>query len=471
MALTNKERMQIKRHPMPTQDPKKRINNFYEVSMGYDPETARREAERCLQCAKPGCVIGCPISNRIPQFVHQIAEGNFAEAAKIIRINNTLPEVCGRVCPQEVQCEGHCVLAKRGEAVAIGNLERFATDWERQHNTREVPEKLPKTGKRVAIVGSGPGGLTAALELTKLGHEATVFEALHKVGGVPLFGIPEYRLPKEILDDTISHYYKAGVIFRTNVVIGKTIMLEELRRDYDAVFIAVGEGYPTFLNVPGEYLNGVCSSNDFLTRVNLMKAFDFPITTTPVYNLKDKTVAVFGGGNTAMDTVRTAMRLGAKRAMIIYRRTEAELPARLEEIHHAKEEGVEFHTLLAPIRFNGDGEGNLVSVSLQVCELGEPDSSGRRRPMPIEGKTKIEFIDSAIIAVGNSANPLFTRSVPELKKGKWDNIEVDKETYATNLEGVYAGGDIVTGASTVCAAMHAAQVAAKSIHAYLTEKE
>ena len=384
--LSNKERMKIQRQVMPEQDELVRRNNFDEVNLGLTEELALLEAQRCIQCPKPTCVEGCPVGVKIGEFVSLVADGKYVEAAAKIKEDNMLPAICGRVCPQEEQCEAKCVVGKKNEPVAIGRLERFAADYEREKIGLGKPELKPKTGRKVAIVGSGPAGLSCAADLIQMGHDVTVFEALHDLGGVLIYGIPEFRLPKEIVKVEINSLKELGVEFKTNSVIGLTDTLDELLEDgYDAAFIAVGAGLPYFLNIEGENLNGVYSSNEFLTRVNLMKAYKFPEYDTPVFNCKEKNVAVFGGGNTAMDAVRTSKRLGAKNAYIIYRRSEVEMPARKEEVHHAKQEGIEFKYLSNPLKFTGDKDGWLKSVELQKMELGEPDASGRRRPIPIKG--------------------------------------------------------------------------------------
>lgn len=461
------QRMKIQRHPIPEQEPLVRARNFKEVNLGYDEKTAMEEADRCLQCPKPACVKGCPVNVKIPEFIQAIADGAFRDAAQTLKIDNALPAVCGRVCPQEEQCEKLCVVGKKGKPVAIGNLERFAADWERENIGVHPPHVAPKTGKKVAIVGGGPAGLSCAGDLISMGHDVTVFEALHTIGGVLVYGIPEFRLPKEIVQKEVDSLMEAGVVFKPNMVIGLSTTIDELLQEYDAVFIGVGAGLPYFLNIPGEHLNGVYASNEYLTRVNLMKAYTFPSADTPMYDVVGKNVAVFGGGNTAMDAVRTALRLGAKKAMIMYRRTEEEMPARKEEVHHAKEEGVEFNTLLAPLEFKGDEQGKLTSVVLQKCELGEPDASGRRKPVPIPGAIVEEPIDVAVVAIGNGSNPIISRTTPDLDVNKWGNITVDEATMKTNKKGVFAGGDIVTGGATVILAMGAGRTAAKAIDEYL----
>ncbi len=465
--MTNKERMSIKRHHMLEQDPNVRNKNFEEVNLGYTEEMAIEEANRCIQCKNPLCIAGCPVSINIPKFIKLISEGNHKEAAAVLKIDNALPAVCGRVCPQEEQCEKVCILAKKGDPVAIGNLERWAADWERKNIGIQIPELKPKTGKKIAIVGGGPAGLSCAGDLIQMGHEVTIFEALHSIGGVLIYGIPEFRLPKEIVHIEIEGLAKMGVKFVTNYVVGLIETIDELLERFDAIFIGVGAGLPYFMNIPGEHLNGVYSSNEFLTRVNLMKAYKFPETDTPMFDVKNKVVAVFGGGNTAMDAVRTSLRLGAKRAMIVYRRTEAEMPARIEEIKHAKEEGVEFYLLAAPLEFLGDEQGWLRAMKLQKMELGEPDASGRRRPVPIEGAVEEISIETAVVAIGNGSNPIINQTTPDLNVNKWGNILVDNNTMKTNKKGVFAGGDIVTGGATVILAMGAGRTAAKAIDEFV----
>ena len=466
--LSNKERMKIQRQAMPEQDGTIRRNNFNEVNLGFTEELAMLEAQRCIQCPKPTCVEGCPVGVKIGEFISMVSDGKFVEAAAKIKEDNMLPAICGRVCPQEEQCEVKCVVGKKNEPVAIGRLERFVADYEREKVGLRKPELKAKTGSKVAIIGSGPAGLSCAADLIQMGHDVTVFEALHELGGVLIYGIPEFRLPKEIVKVEINTLKELGVEFQTNAVIGFTDTLDELLQNgYDAAFIAVGAGLPYFLNIEGENLNGVYSSNEFLTRVNLMKAYRFPEFDTPVFDCKDKNVAVFGGGNTAMDAVRTSKRLGAKNAYIIYRRSEVEMPARKEEVHHAKQEGIEFKFLSNPLKFAGDKDGWLKSVELQKMELGEPDASGRRRPVPIPGSEYSLDIDMAVIAIGNGSNPIIQKTTPDLQFNKWGNIIVDEETMRTSKEGVFAGGDIVTGGATVILAMGAGRKAAKAIDEYL----
>ncbi len=469
--LTKKERMQIPRQPMPEQAPNSRNKNFTEVNLGFTEELAKLEAERCLQCPKPKCIEGCPVGVQIKDFIKLVADGDYLAAASKIKENNVLPAVCGRVCPQEEQCEAKCVTGVKGESVAIGRLERFVADYERTTTGIRQAEIKPKTGKKVAIIGSGPAGLSCAGELVQLGHTVTVFEALHDIGGVLIYGIPEFRLPKEIVKAEVDALEALGVEFKTNSVIGFTDTIDELMsvEGYDAVFIGVGAGLPYFMNLPGENYNGVYSANEFLTRVNLMKAYKFPEYDTPVFDVKGKNVAVFGGGNTAMDAVRTSKRLGAANARIIYRRSEVEMPARIEEVHHAKEEGIEFVMLTNPLEFLGDEAGWLHGVKLQKMELGEPDASGRRRPVAIPGSEYVMPIDMAVIAIGNGSNPIIQKTTPDINFNKWGNITVEEATMKTSKKGVFAGGDIVTGGATVILAMGAGRKAATAIDEYLMQ--
>jgi len=470
--ISNKERMKIPRQKMPEQNPFERRGNFNEVNLGFTEELAKLEALRCIQCPKPACIEGCPVGIKISDFIALVAEGDYIGAAAKIKEDNILPAICGRVCPQEEQCEVKCTVGKKNEPVAIGRLERFVADFERINVGIKTPEIKPKTGKKVAIVGSGPAGLSCSGDLIQMGHDVTVFEALHEIGGVLIYGIPEFRLPKEIVKAEVESLRKLGVDFQTNSVIGFTDTIDELMQNgYNAVFIAVGAGLPYFLNVEGENLNGVYSSNEFLTRVNLMKAYKFPDYDTPVFQCKDKNVAVFGGGNTAMDAVRTSKRLGAKNSYIIYRRSEVEMPARIEEVHHAKEEGIEFILLSNPTKFIGDENGWLKGVELQKMELGEPDASGRRRPVPIKGSEYILDIDMAVVAIGNGSNPIIQKTTPDMQFNKWGNIIVDEATMKTSKDGVFAGGDIVTGGATVILAMGAGRKAAAAINEYLMNKK
>ncbi len=453
---------------MPEQPPQERVGNFHEVPLGYAPETAVTEAGRCLQCKQPPCVTGCPVAVDIPAFIGLVREGKFAAAARKIKETNVLPAVCGRVCPQEDQCEKVCVLARKAEAVAVGRLERFVADFERENNLSEKPALAPPTGKRVAIVGSGPAGLTCAADLARWGHDVTIFEALHEMGGVLVYGIPEFRLPKRILKIEVEALRDLGVKLETSAVIGKLDTIEELLRDegFDAVFVGTGAGLPTFMGIPGENLLGVYSANEFLTRSNLMRAYEFGDSDTPI--ARGKRVMVIGGGNVAMDSARTALRLGAEKVILAYRRSREEMPARNEEIHHAEEEGIDFHLLTLPIEFLGDEQGRLRGAMIQQMELGEPDDSGRRRPVPIVGSEHEEPIDVAVVAIGAGANPLISSTTPGLEINRKGYIVADTETGATSIPGVYAGGDIVTGSATVIEAMGAGRRAAAAIHQYLT---
>ena len=451
---------------MPEQAPKVRARNFIEVPTGYTPEMAKEEASRCLQCKNPGCVDGCPVGVDIPGFIKLILESDFTQSIRHIWKQNSLPAVCGRVCPQESQCEGKCILAKKGEPVAIGNLERFAADWERANGTGALPPTAPATGKRVAVVGAGPAGLTVAGDLIQKGHDVSVFEAFHKPGGVLLYGIPEFRLPKDIVAQEVNFLERLGVKVECNAVVGRTVSLDELFEEgYQAIFLGLGAGLPKFMNIPGENLVGILSANEYLTRANLMKAYLFPKVDTPIPRGKD--VVVLGGGNVAMDSARTALRLGADRVRLVYRRSRDEMPARAAEAHHAEEEGIEFFLLTNPTRYIGNEKGRLTGMECIKMELGEPDASGRRRPVPVKG-SEIELpCDLCIVAVGTGANPLLTSSTPDLKINKWGYIEADPTSGKTLKKGVWAGGDIVTGSATVILAMGAGRNAANSIHDYL----
>jgi glutamate synthase (NADPH/NADH) small chain len=466
-ATKKVKREQIPRQPMPEQEPRVRAKNFNEVPVGYSPESAIKEAQRCLQCKKPGCVAGCPVEIDIPGFIQLIKEEKFTESIRHIWQKNSLPAVCGRVCPQEIQCEGQCILGKKGEPVAIGNLERFVADWERENGTGALPPKAAPTGKKVAVVGSGPAGLTVAGDLIAKGHEVTVFEAFHKSGGVLVYGIPEFRLPKEIVAQEVNFLERLGVKVECNQVVGRTITIDELFEEgYEAIFIGVGAGLPVLLDVPGKNLIGIYSANEYLTRSNLMKAYRFPEYDTPI--IKGKNVVTLGAGNVAMDSARTALRLGAENSRIVYRRSRDEVPARAAEVHHAEEEGVEFFFLAAPTKFLGDDKGRVVGMECLKMELGEPDASGRRRPVPIEGSEFELECDLVIVAVGTGANPILTQSTEGLSLNKWGYIEVDPKTGKTTKKGVWAGGDIVTGSATVILAMGAGRTASNSMHDYLT---
>lgn len=456
--------MQMLRTPMPEQNPDERCKNFQEVATGYTEEMAQAEAKRCLNCRTAPCREGCPVEVDIPAFIRLIAQGLYKEAACKIKEKNSLPAVCGRVCPQETQCECRCVLNKKEAAVAIGRLERFAADYEQASGKTEAP-KGKKTGIKVAVVGSGPAGLTVASDLAIAGFDVTVYEALHEYGGVLAYGIPEFRLPKSIVADEITYIKQLGVTLVNNVVIGKTLTVDDLfAQGVKAVFIGSGAGAPVFLGIPGENYNGVFSANEFLTRVNLMKAYKFPRYNTPVFN--GKQVAVVGGGNVAMDSARTALRLGADTVSLVYRRSEAEMPARQEEIHHAKEEGIEFRLLTNPVKVIGNDKGWVKGLECMQMQLGEPDSSGRRSTTAIEGSNFLLGVDTVIIAIGNTPNPLIPQTTPGLIITQKGTIKVD-EHGVTAREGVYAGGDIVTGAATVISAMGAGRKAAKAIQRYL----
>lgn len=459
-----------RKHPMPTQPAEERVNNFDEVPYGYSIETAIEEAKRCLQCKAPRCVPGCPVGIDIPGFIGKIQQEDFQGAIDILKDKNSLPAVCGRVCPQEEQCEKTCIVGIKNEPVAIGRLERFAADWAAKHSQQEV-EPVPHTRPKVAVVGSGPSGLAAAGELVKRGYQVTIFEALHQPGGVLMYGIPEFRLPKSIVQQEIDGLKELGVEIQVNVVVGKTITIDELMNEegYEAVFVGSGAGLPYFLGIPGENFNGVYSANEFLTRTNLMRAYLFPQWDTPI-NI-GKRVAVVGAGNVAMDSARTALRLGAEEVHIVYRRSEAEMPARNEEIEHAKEEGIKFSLLTNPVEILGDEKGWVTGLKCIKMELGEPDSSGRRRPLPIEGSEFVLPMDVVVVAVGQGPNPLIPRTTEGLETNKWGNIVAAEGTGATSMPGVFAGGDVVTGAATVIKAMGAGKAAADAIDAYLQSKK
>jgi glutamate synthase (NADPH/NADH) small chain len=465
--LTKKERLEIPRNSMPAQDPAERIRNFDEVALGYTEEMAIGEAERCLECKKPKCVDSCPVGIDIPAFVHAVTDGRFAEALAIIKADNTLPAICGRVCPQEDQCEKTCVTGNKGDPVAIGRLERFVADRERQGGEVNMPVCKEPSGFKVGVIGSGPAGLACAAALAIEGHEVTVFEALHKPGGVLIYGIPEFRLPKAIVRDEIRSLTKMGVEFKCNFVVGSTVTIEELMGEwgYDSLFIGTGAGLPYFMGIAGENMIGVCSANEFLTRVNLMRGFDFPKYDTPV--AIGRRVAVVGAGNVAMDCCRTALRLGCEKVICLYRRTREEAPARLEELEHAEEEGVDFRWLTAPVEVLGNDDGVVTGVRVQKMKLGEPDLSGRPRPVPIEGSEYEVELDSIIVGIGQGANPLLTQATKGLDVDKRGRIMTEEITQMTSIPGVFAGGDIVTGAATVILAMGAGKLAARSIDCYL----
>ena len=471
MAEEKKAKPKIQKEavPIPKQPPEVRRRNFNEVALGYTEEQAVAEANRCLQCKKPQCIQGCPVEVDIPAFIRLIRERKFEEAIKKVKEKNSLPAICGRVCPQENQCQKFCVLGKIGDPVSIGRLERFVADWELKRGL-EAPEKPAPTGKKVAIIGAGPAGLTAAADLAKLGHKVVIFEALHLPGGVLMYGIPEFRLPKRIVQAEVDYVKKLGVEIRTDCLIGRIHTIPELLKEegFDAVFIGTGAGLPRFLGLPGENLGGIYSANEFLIRVNLMKSYNFPQYDTPIRI--GKKVAVIGGGNVAMDSARSALRLGAEEVYIIYRRSRKEMPARAEEIENAEEEGVIFKLLTNPVRFIGNEQGLLKAMECIRMKLGEPDESGRRRPIPIEGSEFTIEVDTAIIAIGRTPNPIIQRTTEGLEVTRWGTIVAD-ENGKTSIEGVYAGGDIVTGEATVISAMGAGKRAAKAIHEYLMNKK
>ncbi len=461
--------MSLKKLPAREQDPNVRNKNFLEVSQGYDEAMAMEEASRCLNCKHRPCVSGCPVNVRIPEFIKLVAEGKFLEAYDVITSTNALPAICGRVCPQETQCESKCVRGIKGDPVGIGRLERFVADYAMQHGVAGPKEEIPSNGKKVAVVGSGPAGLTCAGDLRKLGYDVTVFEALHTPGGVLVYGIPEFRLPKALVRREISKLEEMGVSIKTDMVIGRCISLDELMSEegYDAIFVGSGAGLPRFQNIPGENLCGVYSANEFLTRINLMKAYSFPETDTPIK--VGKCAAVVGGGNVAMDAARCAKRLGAETVYIVYRRSEKEMPARVEEIEHAKEEGIIFKLLTNPTEIHGDENGFVKAMTCVEMELGEPDASGRRRPVVKAGSEHTIEVQTVVIAIGNSPNPLIKDTTPGLECQSWGGIIADEETGKTSKPFVYAGGDAVTGAATVILAMGAGKKAAAAIHEELSK--
>jgi glutamate synthase (NADPH) small chain len=465
-ADENKVKLKIPRQEMPEQDQKLRVTNYNEVPYGYTSELAQLEAGRCLQCKNPKCVDGCPVNIDIPNFIRLIAEDKFDEAAKKIKEKNVLPAICGRVCPQESQCEKLCILGTRDKPVAIGNLERYLADFERKMNLVKIPVVTNKTNKKIAVVGSGPSGLTVAADLTLKGYSVTIFEALHEPGGVLVYGIPEFRLPKAIVNFEIDYLRELGCRIEYNHIIGKTITVDELLQNFNAVFIGVGAGLPVFMNVEGENLGNIFSSNEYLTRMNLMKAYRFPEYDTP--KPKGNKVVVIGGGNVAMDSARTAIRTGASDVTIVYRRSRHELPARHEEVRHAEEEGIKFMLLTNPIKFIGTDQNMLKAMECIRMELGEPDASGRRRPVPIENSNFVLDCDLAVIAIGTTSNPIIFQTTPDIKRNKWGYVEVNPETNETSKEFVYAGGDIVTGSATVIEAMGAGRIAANAIHKKLS---
>lgn len=461
-----KERMAIPRTSMPTQPPERRIHNFEEVALGYTPEMAMLEAQRCIMCKNKPCVKGCPVNIDIPGFIEAVARGEFEEAYQIMRQDTALPAVCGRVCPQETQCEGVCTRGIKGESVAIGRLERFVADWHMEQENQQI-EVPPSNGIKTAVVGSGPSGLSCAGELRKMGYDVTVFEALHKAGGVLVYGIPEFRLPDAVVQQEVDLLRAMGVDIKLNHLVGRTITVDELFEDgYQAIYLASGAGLPKFMGIPGEALKGVYSANEYLTRVNLMKAYEKD-SHTPI--MESRRVAVVGGGNVAMDAARAARRMGAE-VSVIYRRSRQELPARLEEVEHAEEEGIVFHYLHNPTRILGDEQGWVTGVACVRMELGEPDASGRRRPVEVEGSETLMTIDTLIMALGTSANPLLYMTTPGLEANKWGGIITDETTWMTSREGVYAGGDVVTGSATAILAMGAGKAAAKSMDAYIQSK-
>ena len=454
-----------KKTPMAEQPPKERIKNFNEVPYGYTPEEAMAEAQRCLKCARNECMKGCPVNINITGFVELVAEGDFRGAINMIKETNALPAITGRVCPQEDQCEKECALAKRFEPVAIGRLERFVADWEAAQGDPPIPQLAPTTGKKVAIVGSGPAGLTVAADLTKLGHQVTIFEALHEAGGVLVYGIPEFRLPKAIVRREVDYVCHLGVKLVKDFVVGNAATVDELLEEYDAVFLGSGAGLPWFLSIPGENLSGVYSANEYLTRANLMKAYRFPEYDTPI--ARGRRVITIGGGNVAMDASRTALRLGAEESIIVYRRSRDEMPARVEEIHHAEEEGIRFMLLTTPLAIHGDENGHVKELECLRNQLGEPDASGRRRPVPIDGSNFRIPADIVVIAIGQSPSPLIPKTTADLKTGKDGVVIIDEETGKTSKKGVFAGGDVATGGATVILAMGQGKKAAKAIDEYL----
>ncbi|MBN2347157.1 MAG: NADPH-dependent glutamate synthase [Candidatus Aminicenantes bacterium] len=465
--MSDGKTLDLERQEMPKQPAHVRRSNFEEVALGYSTELAAREARRCLRCKKPFCVSGCPVEIDIPGFVGKIAQGEFAAAIRILKEKNCLPAICGRVCPQEEQCEKSCILNKKGAPVAIGRLERFAAEWEAVQDRIEIPAAAAPTGKRVAVVGSGPAGITVAGDLILLGHDVTVFEALHEAGGVLTYGIPEFRLPKAVVRREIRYIQSLGVKVIPNYVVGKTCSLDQLLERFDAVFIGTGAGLPWFMNIPGENLNGVYSANEYLTRMNLMGGYRFPGSNTPVK--AHRRVAVIGGGNVAMDCARTALRRGAEEVSIVYRRSRDELPARLEEVENAEEEGIVFRLLTLPLRLLGDESGWLREIECQQMELGEVDASGRRKPVPVSGSEFRIPMDACIVAIGNSPNPLIPGTSPDLACSSKGTITIDEVTGRTSKERVWAGGDIVTGAATVILAMGAGRIAARSMHEFLMQ--
>ena len=468
--LPLKQRMTVPRQHMPEQLAQIRATNFTEVNLGYSAELAKQEAVRCLECAKPACTDQCPVGVKVKEFVQLIVAGDFLAAAAKIREDNVLPAITGRVCPQEDHCEGGCLMGKKVQSLGIGYLERFVADYEQQHLDFSKIQKAPPTGKKIAIVGSGPSGLTAAGDLVQRGHQVHVFEALHEIGGVLVYGIPEFRLPKQIIREQVDYMRAMGVEFETDVVVGRTVTIDELMTEegYDAMFIGTGAGLPQFMGIPGEHLNGVYSANEFLTRINLMHAYEFPRYDEPMVDLVGKNVAVIGGGNTALDAIRSALGLGAGKAFVLYRRSEAEMPARKEEVKHAKQEGIDLQVLTAPVEFLSHETGWLRAARCVRMEPGEPDSPGRRRPVPIAESEFDLPLSVAVMAIGTSANPIVPSTTPGLETNKRGYINANPDTQRTSRQGVFAGGDIVTGSATVILAMGAGRRAAASIHEYLT---
>ena len=467
--MAEKKKIIPTKTPMPEQPPAERVKNFDEVPYGYTPEQAMAEARRCLQCKRPSCMEGCPVEINVPAFLELVAEGDFRGAINLIKETNALPAITGRVCPQETQCEQTCVLCKRFEPVGIGRIERFVADWEAEQGPIPVPELPPLTGKKVAVVGSGPAGLTVAADLARMGHHVTIFEALHEAGGVLVYGIPEFRLPKAIVRREVEYVCSLGVKLVKDFVVGSAATVDELLAEFDAVFLGSGAGLPWFLNIPGENLSGVYSANEYLTRSNLMKAYRFPEYDTPI--ARGQRVVTIGGGNVAMDSSRTALRLGAEESILVYRRSREEMPARAEEIHHAEEEGVQLKLLTSPVAIHGDEKGRVKELECIQNELGEPDASGRRRPVPITGSHFRISVDVVIIAIGQSPSPLIPKTTPDLETARYGVVVVDEATMKTSKKGVFAGGDVATGGATVILAMGQAKIAARAMDEYLKTGE